>query len=227
MQVWDEEQVRLFLAQAQRFSPYYPLYLAALTTGMRQGELLGLRWQDLNLALGTASVQQTLYRLAGRCLFKAPKTALSRRTIALAPILVQVLRDLRSQHEDRRQLLGHQYVDHGLVFCQDNGKPLHANNMTRRDFVRVLSLTDLRAELLKKGVPEESLPRPLPRIRFHDLRHCHATLLLQQGVHPKIVQERLGHSTSAFTLQVYSHVMPGMQEQAVQALEARLFSDKH
>ena len=92
----------------------------------------------------------------------------------------------------------------------------------RRDFRRVLSLEGLRADSRNRGVSEELLPKPLQQIRFHDLRHCHATLLLQQGVHPKIVQERLGHSTIAMTLDTYSHVIPGMQRQAALALEERL-----
>jgi integrase len=92
-----------------------------------------------------------------------------------------------------------------LVFCQANGKPLHANDIRRGDFRRVLKRAGL------------------PQIRFHDLRHCHATLLLQQGANPKVVQERLGHSTPAFTLAIYGHVLPGMQEEATRTLEERLF----
>ncbi len=205
MRVWDEEQVRLFLAEAKRSSPLYRLYLTALTTGMRQGELLGLRWQDLDLLLGVARVTQTFYRLCGRQIFKAPKTEKSRRTVALPPVLVQEILALGKEQEESRQMLGIMYKDHGLVFCQPDGKPLHAQNVTRRDFRKVIERAGLA------------------RIRFHDLRHCHATLLLQQGVHPKVVQERLGHSTPAFTLHVYSHVLPGMQEAAARALEARLF----
>ncbi len=205
MRVLDEEQVRLFLAEAKRYSPYYRLYLAALMTGMRQGELLGQRWRDLNLSLGTASVQQIFYRLGRQQLFKEPKSAKARRTVALPSVLVEELRALRKEQDERRGLLGDLYQDQGLVFCQANGKPLHANDIRRGDFRKVLN-------------------RPgLPQIRFHDLRHCHATLLLQQGANPKVVQERLGHSTPAFTLAIYGHVLPGMQEEAARTLEGRLF----
>ncbi len=100
--------------------------------------------------------------------------------------------------------MGPQDEEHGLVFCQPDGKPLRANNIVRRDFRRVLQRAGL------------------PRIRFHDLRHAHATLLLREGVHPKVVQERLGHSTPAFTLHVYSHVLPGMQEEAAEKLAESL-----
>ncbi len=206
MRVWDEEQVRLFLAEARRSSAYYALYLTALTTGMRQGELMGLRWKDMDLALGVASIQQTLYRLGKDVVAKEPKSVGSRRAVALLPTLVETLRAVQAAQAAARREFGQAYEDHGLVFCQPNGKPLHAHNVTQRDLPRVAK---------RAGVP---------RIRFHDLRHCHATLLLQQGVHPKVVQERLGHSTISMTLDTYSHVVPGMQERAAVDLEKRLFS---
>ncbi len=138
-------------------------------------------------------------------------------------MLVEELRGLREEQAKRRRLLGTKCEDYDLVFCQSDGKPLHAHNIVQRDFRRVLALDGLRKELGEKGVPEDALPKGLPRIRFHDLRHAHATLLLQQGVHPKVVQERLGHSTISMTLDIYSHVVPGMQEQAVHRFQARLF----
>ena len=190
--VWDSEQVRLFLAEARRSSAYYRLYLAAIMTGMRQGELLGLRWQDVDLVAGVASVQQTLYRMGKTLLVKEPKSNRSRRTVALAPILVEELRCIKDEQVARQRQLGDAYQNQGFVFCQPNGKPLHAHNIVQRDFRRAME---------RAGVP---------RIRFHDLRHCHATLLLQQGVHPKVVQERLGHSSISMTLDTYSHVVPGV-----------------
>ena len=108
--------------------------------------------------------------------------------------------------------------------AQDVLDRLHGKPRQRvEDLRRVLALESLRTELRAKGVAEEDLPKGLPRIRFHDLRHTAASLLLQQGVHPKVVQERLGHASIAMTLDIYSHVVPGMQEQAVHALEMRLF----
>jgi integrase len=222
IQTLDEEQVRLFLAEAKRSSSCYRLYLTALLTGMRQGELLGLRWRDIDLTLGIVSVQQTFYRLGKQQLFKEPKSLKSRRTVALPPALTEELRSLRREQSEARRFFGKDYEDRDLVFCQPNGKPLHGHNITKRDLPRVLALKGLRKELTDKGVAEDALSKGLPRIRFHDLRHCHATHLLRLGVHPKIVQERLGHSTPAFTLQVYSHVMPGMQEEAARLLETHL-----
>lgn len=204
MRVLDEEQVRLFLAEAKRSSRLYCLYLTATLTGMRLGELLGLRWKDLDLTLGVISVQQTLYRLKKRVLLKEPKSAKARRTISLAPLLIQELNRHREAQVQQRKRLGEKYVDNDLVFCQRNGEPLHGHNITQGNLRRVLK---------KAG---------LPRIRFHDLRHCHATHMLRQGENPKVVQERLGHSTPAFTLAVYSHVLPGMQNEAARRLEERL-----
>lgn len=198
--VWDEEQIRLFLGQAKA-SPYYSLYLAAITTGMRQGELLGLRWKDVDLTLGVAHVVQKFYRLGGERLFSPPKNGKG-RTVDLPAALIKVLRQVREKQTEQR--LGTVYDDSGLVFCQSDGKPLHAHNVTQRDFKQVIK------------------DAKVPPIRFHDLRHSHATLLLREGVHPKIVQERLGHSQISTTLDTYSHVLPGMQAEAAKQVAERL-----
>lgn len=220
MRVWDEEQTRLFLGEAKRTSPHYRLYLAAVTTGARQGELLGLSRRSLDLTLGVAHIRHTLNRLGRDLLMQEPKTSRGRRQIALPAVLVQELRVLLAEQDRLREKLGecpegtacktHDCVagwhDFGFVFCQPNGKPLHAHNLTRGDFRRVIE----RAKV--------------PAIRFHDLRHCHATHLGKMGVPLKVIQERLGHANPAFTLAVYSHVLPGMQADAARAIEARLFS---
>ena len=210
--VWDEEQVRLFLAKAKRESPYYPLYLTAILTGMGQGELLGLRWEDVDLALGIASIKQTFYRLngnrkqqrKGQLLFKAPKTDGSRRIVALPPAVVDALREVRDTQREQRAMLGEDYHDHDLVFCQPTGKPLHVRNMMMRDFHPT-------AEAAK-----------VPRCRFHDLRHAHISYLAMAGVSPKVAQERVGHATSRFTLDVYTHTLPGMQADGARRVEALL-----
>ena len=207
MRVLDEEQTRLFLAEAKRSSSHYRLFLAAELTGM-QGELLGLRWRDINLTLGTISVQQTLYRLGKKVLVKEAKSARSRRVVDLPPMLVEELRQHREEQQTRRRAFGPKYTDWDLVFCQRDGKPLHGHNLNRRN---------LRHLLKNAG---------LPQIRFHDLRHSHASHLLRQGVNPKVVQERLGHSTPAFTLAIYSHVLPGMQNEAARRVEESLLGQK-
>jgi integrase len=146
--------------------------------------------------------------LNGQLIFWEPKTAGARRTVALPPALIEELRRYRDAQMGNRALWGPEYEDRDLIFCQSNGKPLHAHNVVERDFKRLI---------LRTG---------LPRIRFHDLRHSHAAHLLRAGVHPKVVQERLGHSTPAFTLAVYSHVLPGIQEQAAKLVEARLMGSE-
>jgi len=198
-QVWDEEQTRLFLGEARR-SGHYPVYLAAITTGMRQSEILGLRWRDVDFVMGFASVSQICYRGT----FKEPKTAKSRRSIALPKILLHRLQDVREMQTEHRRRLGQEYEDNGLVFAQENGKPLCVRNLIRRDFEPLMK---------RAGVP---------RIRFHDLRHLHATFLLRAGIHPKVVSERLGHSRVGVTLDIYSHVVPGLQEQAAHRVDALL-----
>jgi integrase len=168
MQVWDEEQIRLFLAEAKRSSRYYTLYLAALLTGMRQGELLGLRWTNIDWAFSRVSINHTLARVHRQIDFREPKSRRSRRTVAVPPVLVEALKELQTVQEERRRQLRDEYENRDLVFCQQDGRPLNGHNVTQRDFRRIIR----RASL--------------PRIRFHDLRHCCATLLLRQGVHPKV-----------------------------------------
>ncbi len=204
MRVWDEEQVRLFLAEARRSSPHATLYLTAILTGMRQGELLALREEDVDFTLGVVHVRQTLCRLGGRVMFKEPKSPAARRPVALGEAGVEAVRLLVDERRRQRTAWGKRYEDHGLVFCQPNGKPLHAHNIVRRDFHPVAKRAGL------------------PRIRFHDLRHTHATHLLRAGVHSKVTQERLGHSTNRITMDTYSHVLPGMQAEAARLVEQRL-----
>lgn len=208
MRVWDHEQVQLFLAEAKRSSTYYPLFLTAVSTGMRAGELLGLGWSSIDFLLGTARIQRTFYRMGRKQLFQEPKTEKGRRVVNLLPTVVEVLRDLKAEQDAVKREMSTAYTELDLV-CQADGKPLHLHNIVTRDFRRVT----------KKA--------KLPRIRFHDLRHSHATDLLAHGEHrhPKVVQERLGHYDPAFTLRVYSHVLPGMQAQAVARLQERLFGE--
>ncbi len=219
--MWDEEQIRVFLGEAKRSSVYYPLYLTAIMTGLRQGELLGLRWQDVDFT-GWITVQQKFYRLGGQQLWGPPKTAKGRRMVPLHPAVLEELRRLREQQAEYRRLQGEDYEDHDLVFCQSNGKPLHGHNVTRRDFRRVMEMRALRKEAKARGVPEDQLPKALPRLRFHDLRHLFATHNLQRGEHLKVVSEILGHAQVSTTLDLYSHVLPGLKAQVIQHLGDRL-----
>jgi integrase len=203
--IWDPERVRLFLGEAKRRSRYHALYLTAILTGMRQGELLGLRWQDVNLVQKTATIRQTLCRLGGRVVQKTPKTAGSARTVTLPDAVVDALQAIQADQQRARAILGDAYAASlDLVFCQPNGQPLHAKNLTQRDFRRVVRAAGL------------------PPIRFHDLRHAHASYLAMAGVPLKVAQERLGHATPTFTAAVYQHVLGGQQEAAARDVEALL-----
>jgi len=190
------EDIPKFLKAAQE-TPYYVLFYTALYTGMRLGEILGLRWCDVGLDMAFLSVVQTLYKRSGVCKMVNPKSSHSRRRIALSSSLVLLLREYQAEQQTQRILLGKLPSDTDLVFSHLDGKPLDPG---------VVSHTF--AKVLKKA--------RLPHIRFHDLRHTHATLLLKAGVHPKIVSERLGHANIGITLDTYSHVLPGLQERAAE-----------
>ena len=190
--------------QAAKDTPYYPCIFTAVYTGLRRSELLGLRWYDIDLDLATLSVVQTLHQLKnGTYVFGKPKTKGSRRMIALSPSLAILLREHKAKQQFDRMLLGKPLSLTDLVFSHPDGSPLRPNTVSRAF---------------------ERLARPLgfQGIRFHDLRHAHATLMLRQGVHPKIVSERLGHSSVAITLDIYSHVLPGLQESAARRFEESL-----
>ena len=180
------------------------LYILAVHTGMRQGEMLALRWQDVDVENTVVSVRRTLTRSGGRVVFGEPKTKKSRRSIRLTPQAVEALRS----HLDRQlrdiEILGDRYQDQGLVFTTDTGAPINPSNLRQRSF----------APLLKRA--------GLPHMRFHDLRHTCAPLLLSRGVHPKFVQELLGHATIAITLDTYSHMMSSMGDATPRAMEDAL-----
>jgi integrase len=205
MTTMASEDVPQFLRASQE-TPFHEVYCTALLTGMRLGELLGLRWCDVDLELATIYVSQALYKRRGVCKIVEPKTPHSRRSIAMSPALTILLRQYRTQQGAERILVGNPLEENGLVFAYADGSPLDPGTVTHT-FTKILA---------KAG---------LPRIRFHDLRHTHATLMLKAGVHPKIVQERLGHGSIAVTLDTYSHVVGGLQEVAAQRFEGALDSE--
>ena len=203
LQVPDAQDVRKILAAADA-TRYGPLVRLAVLTGMRRGELLGLRWADVDLDAAALNVQQSAQRITGQgMIFRQPKTRLSRRAIALSPAAVALLRQHRRRQAETRLLAGPAYADRGLVFTSGLGAPVEPGNLLRA-WGTIIAAADVG------------------HVRFHDLRHAHATLLLRQGVHPKIVSERLGHASIAITLDTYSHVVPGLQEAAAAQLDALL-----
>jgi integrase len=192
------------LLDAVRDTPYYDLFYTAIYTGLRRSELLALRWSHIDLDLATLSVVETLHQLHNReFVFRQPKSKKGRRLIALSPSLALLLRDHKAKQEFDRMLLGKPLFANDLVFSNPDGSPLQPDSITKA-FTRITQSIGLYG------------------VRFHDLRHTHATLMLWQGIHPKVVSERLGHSSIAITLDTYSHVLPGLQEAAAQRFEEGL-----
>ena len=195
MQTMNESDIHIFLELAKS-TPYYALFYLALFTGMRRSELLALRWCDVDLLLCQLSVTRTIHQLHnGDIIFQQTKTDKSRRMVSLSPSTAIVLREHIELQEKMRQSLGLTLTDEDLVFCQIDGKPLLPDSITHA-WMKLARRTGLRG------------------IRLHDARHTHASLMLKQGIHPKIVQERLGHSSIQITLDTYSHVAPGLQQAA-------------
>ena len=182
------------------------LYVLAVHAGLRQGELLGLRWEDIDFHTGTLSVKRTLSGIeGGRPVFGTPKTAKSRRSVKLTTVAVDALQRHREAQDLERATMGSAREDNGLVFRSKEWWPLERHNLVRRSFKLLLEKARLPMDL-----------------RFHDLRHTCATILLSKGKHPKYVQALLGHATVAITLDTYSHVLPGMDDGLTGAMEEAL-----
>jgi integrase len=193
------EEARRFLGAAKGERPE-ALYSVALAVGLRRGEALGLRWQYVDLERRTLTVNQTLQRVNGKLRFLEPKTERSRRTISIPDIVVASLHLHRKHQLEERLANGPHWQDLGLVFATRVGTPLEPRNV-HRDFKRILT---------KAGVPDQ---------RFHDLRHAAASLLLAQGVSPRVVMELLGHSRISITMDTYSHVVPSLMREAADKMD--------
>lgn len=205
IRTWSAREVRTFLDHV-RDDRLYAAYVLAATTGMRRGEVLGLRWQDVDLDQGRVSVSQALVVVSGYDVqFSEPKTAKGRRSIALDETTRDSLKQWRESQLVERALWGDAYEDADLVFAREDGTPLHP---------------DLFSDAFWRHVASAKLPR----IRFHDLRHTHATLALSAGIHPKVVSERLGHASIVITLDTYSHAIPALQETAAELVASLVFS---
>ena len=179
---------------------YYPAIYTAVSTGIRQAELLGLRWRDIDLDFLSISVSQVLYKRRGICQFKEPKTAHSRRRVAMTPKLALFLREYRGEREWLYQQLGKPLTLDDVVFASPEGKPLDPG-MLSHAFARIAKQAGLNG------------------VRFHDLRHTFASLMFLRGAKPKVISEALGHSSVAFTMDVYSHIIEGMQSDAMALLD--------
>jgi integrase len=202
MKTFTPDQARAF-QQAIKGDPEEALYLVALDSGLRQGEILGLRWEDVDLAAGTVRVTHALQRVEGKLVWVEPKSKTSRRTVKLGVVAAQALREHRQrqfQEQDRVT-----WLPFGLVFTGAHGQPLEGTSLTKR----------FQALLERVG---------LPRMRFHDLRHSSASLLGSQHIPARVVMQRLGHSTIALTMNTYSHVFEEMNQEAADAMDRVLGS---
>jgi integrase len=203
MRVLNRDDVRALRAAA-RETPWYPLLYLALHTGARIGELLALRWQEVDLDRGSIQIVRTQRFFKGQGIVAGqPKTARSRRPIAMSPDAAAVLVEHRRLQLEHRLVAGPAYDNRDLVFADGIGRPVY-DSTVRRSFYAIVRQAGL------------------PHLRIHDLRHTAATLMLQAGVNAKVVSERLGHAKVAFTLDTYSHVLPDMQREAAAALDAVL-----
>jgi integrase len=189
------------LLEAARGSRIEALLLVAVTTGMRRGELLALHWDDVDLEKGVLYIRRTMSKIAGYGYMESePKTRTGRRKVVLPDVAVEVLKEHRVRQDQIRSDAGEKWHEHGIVFCNNFG-----------GFFNPDRLLKIFNKLLRDA--------GLLHMRFHDLRHSAATILLTSGVHPKVVQERLGHSTIAMTLDVYSHVLPSIQQEAADKID--------
>ncbi|MFC2019214.1 tyrosine-type recombinase/integrase [Chloroflexota bacterium] len=183
--------------------PYFTMILTAFHTGMRRGEFMGLKWRDIDFNQVTISVSRSLQSTGDDgYIFREPKTQKARRLIAMTPTLAVELRKHKNAQEMQRSVIGSPLTEDDLVFSNPDGRPINPNTVSPT-FTKLARRVGLK-------------------LRLHDLRHSHASLMLKAGIHPKIVSERLGHATVALTLDTYSHIMPGLQEAAAKAFDENL-----
>jgi integrase len=200
MHTWTAAEVGAFLASV-REDRLYAAWLLLATLGLRRGELLGLRWPDVDLTSGRIAIRNTLVMVDGKPAMAEPKTAKGRRSLTLAPQVLEAVRVHRAHQAAERLSWGADYTDSGLVVTTEDGRPMHPE-----------SLSSLFVRQAKRA--------GLSPIRLHDLRHSVASILLAKGVHPKVVSEQLGHATIALTLDTYSHVIPSLQQEAAGVIAA-------
>ncbi len=205
MKTWSTEQAREFIGFI-RGDRLEALWILMLTSGMRRGELIGLKWADVDLDAGRLAVRRARVAVGYQVVWSSPKTVKSARVIALDAATCEVLRSHRARQDDEKALVGDAHHDEDILFAKPDGSPLHPDYVSQR-FGR----------LVKKA--------GLLMIRPHDTRHTAATLLLEAGIPVKVVSERLGHSTTSITADLYQHVAPHMQEEAANKLGAMLLGE--
>lgn len=206
MRTWTAEEVRAFLLALESHRIGAAFFLAA-TTGMRRGEVLGLRWRDVDVANRRLAVRQTVLTINYRVTLGTPKTDRGRRSIALDGATLGALHGHRKAQAEERRVVGLAYQDNDLVFAREDGTPIHP---------------DYFSQLFERTVKRLGLPR----IRLHDLRHTHATLGLAAGVPAKVMSDRLGHATVAFTQDVYMHAIPALEADAAEQVASLILGSE-
>jgi integrase len=206
--VWSLEDVQRFLnAPEVKEHRFYVAFLLALTTGMRQGEILGLQWRDIDFANNTIHVQRTLTRIGDGETFGPPKSESSNRVIYVPPEVIEVLRKHKAKQNEVKLLMGAAYNNLDLVIARTNGN-IVTQAFLRKKFVDLITKLDM------------------PYIRFHDLRHTHATIMLELGEKLKVIQDRLGHSALTTTADIYTHVSKTLQKGSADILSEAIFHAK-
>jgi integrase len=201
---WTAQQLNTWLDSVKN-DRLYPLWLTAATSGCRRGELIGLQWDDVDLGVGQLAIRRSRVAVGYEVVESTPKSGKA-RTVAVDPQTVAVLKEWRQDQRKERMAFGEGRVDSPYVFTREDGAPLHPH--------QVADAFDASVRRAK-----------VPTVRFHDLRHGWATMALQAGVNPKVVSERLGHATTAFTLDKYAHVLPGTQAAAAATVAGLVFGE--
>ncbi len=205
VETWSPRELKTLLAR-ERGSRLYPLWVLFLTTGLRRGEALGLRWQDVDLDARALAVRQTRVQLGYEAITSTPKTQKGKRLVALDAATCTVLTRLKERSENECARRGRSLEAGDVLFTTEDGTPLQPERVSR-----LFGRAAKRAGVLV--------------IRLHDLRHTHATLALSAGIHPKVVSERLGHANVGITLDVYSHCLPALSEEAASRVAALVLSE--
>ena len=204
--VLDETQVQNMLKVFKETNLYIPVLLA-VGLGLRRGEALGLRWQDIDFESNSIAIIQTLLMTKGGIIFHDPKTETSKRVLIAPSTIMEELKKHKERQEEVIKIMGKAYQDNDLVSCYDDGHPFNPS-----------TYSGLFGDILKRN--------KLPQIRFHDLRHTNATIMLKHNISAKVASERLGHSTIGITLDLYSHVLKEMQVEAANKIEKAIFIDE-
>ena len=226
MTMWTSAEAVKFLDTA-RSHRLYPLFYLAMSTGMRRGELLGLRWQDVRA--GSLHIRQSLTVVKNQIAISEPKTEKGKRRVAISPDLEAELSEHRTRQEAERQMLGNLWPDNDLVFRTEVGTPIHPRNLERTWYALQEATRAAWHKAAKETNDAAALTgleagKLMPKVRLHDLRHLHASLAIQQGMDAKMLADRLGHSRASFTLDVYTHLFEEQRANSAVSLSVLLGS---